>query len=106
MSGIHPDLRSDYFHMFRTEPLTSGVLQSPAFGQHGILLDRASWQMVDVSGVIHLFDECAGCISCLLTSQDVKVVVRRMSPGVTLGPYSRAKDDEVSTTMSQALGLQ
>ena len=75
--------------------LTSGIFQCPSLRLHSILLDHSSFHPVYVTGIVHFFDQVSSFICCLLTAEDVEVVVCCMSASVTFRPYGRTENDEI-----------
>lgn len=77
------------------ETLTLCQLECPTALVHFVLLDHPTFQMMDRTLRIHLFDQTVGPVRPLGPFEDVEVVVGGMAAGVPFGPERGPKDDEV-----------
>jgi hypothetical protein len=106
INGIHP--ASQLLHILPASlvlisfeiGLTPCILQSPSFGDHGVLLCGPPAHVMHVSGIVNLPSQRSSLISSLLSSQDMEVIIRRMSSSMTLSSNSRAEDDQIPSISS------
>jgi hypothetical protein len=68
-----------------TDGLAPCVLESPSLGDHSVLLHNSSSQVVNVARVVDLPRQCSCLVGGLLSSEDMEVVVSRMSSSMALG---------------------
>jgi hypothetical protein len=101
IKGIHPVRQLCSF--IKQVVRTPCILQSPGFGDHSVLLYNSPSQVVDVSRIVDLPCQCSRLIGSLLSSEDMEVIISRMSSSVSLGADGGSKDDQVS--VNQLLGI-
>lgn len=99
IKGIHPEnqhiLRLPVLPVTAKDGLTPSILQSPSLGDHSILLCSSPVHMVYIPRVVNLPSQRSSLISSLLSSEDMEVIVRRMSSSMTLRSNSRTENDQI-----------